>query len=138
MVNSSSALLEQLENVAAESGDILFRADVRQFFMTGSHDDLAMHAASFISDGLLRPKIRDALNYILKNQYVDSDGQDCKRVMSGSGMGMNISSEIADAALFRSCEENFLWKARTVRWLGLKLYVSYKDDIFGVLRKAPG
>ena len=146
IATSTSDVIKAIKSVDLEPGDMLLKADVAQFYMSGDHHRLAKYTSQFVPSHL-RDVMFDAVLFILDNQYVDHepDLRQVKKVSLGAGMGLNLSGEVADIAFLLEREATFIFDdarcltfdPETVRKYGIKTYVRYKDDVFAVLRKAP-
>ena len=88
---------------------MLIKADVAQFFMSGTHVNLYADVKHFVGDRL-RESLEEANYFILDNQYVNLslDQVVAKKVIIGAGMGMNCAGKIADLAFFLERERPFL------------------------------
>ena len=129
-------MLEDLSKAAVSRRDVLMKSDVKDFYLSGGHHVIAMHASSFIDEDL-RNVSRDAVLHILWHQFVEM-GEQVYRLHSGSGMGFMCSGELADATFVREVEDsttlNPSWRER---W-GIKFYARCKDDCMWVLRPPEG
>ena len=69
--------------------------------MSGVHSDIVSHSSAFL-DGGLKAAFKALLSTILDCQYVTCDT--CPdvvwKVLVGSGMGLQCSGEVSDAAYF--------------------------------------
>ena len=118
------------------------KADVKDFFMTGSHEYLAGRVSSVFS-GSERRLISDILWFLLAHQYIRSDILDLMnsrvwQVHVGSGMGMNFSSEVADTAVYLDFERRFFLLQSVRTNLGIKAYFRFRDDLFMVIASTDG
>ena len=73
--------------------------------------------------------LKPELLFLLTNQYVHSTITDnFYRCLTGSGMGLVFSGEVADAAFLASLEPLFLRRDRLAT-MGIKNYFRFKDDL---------
>ena len=102
---SSDDLIERLTHVQLQTNDVFVHVDLKDFFMTGKVQWLTHHA-SLVVPLCLRPVFRRALSFLLGNQYITTHAMRSQwwRVINGSGMGLLMSSNVADAAFLHSTE----------------------------------
>ena len=95
--------------MAIEEHDILAKADVDDFYMTGTHSLYGQIGRKFAdSDGEL---VGDVIDFVLGNQFIaikDEEGDEFMKAVCGAGMGLNMSGDIADAAFIDAHEEKFV------------------------------
>ena len=130
---NTDGLISLLRKVKLHPNDILVKADVKEYFMSGTHDTLAAHTSEFAPPEL-KKVIRDSVEFLLYHQVVNLDEQNCSvhRVVEGAGMGLNASGDIADCS-FLVDGEVWILKESTKQKFNIKCYVRCKDDIFFVL-----
>ena len=91
----------RLRGVPVPKNFKLLRVDLKDFFMSGTIEDLPQLAASIIEDDGLRSLVCDAIALLLKFQFVESKFAPGRAwaVRRGNGMGLCHSSAVCDAAL---------------------------------------
>jgi hypothetical protein len=100
--------------------------DVEDFFMAPEHGVL-LETVSQISS---IARLHDAVGFLLANQYVRCPvSGSVMRVVKGSGMGCQISSDLSDLA-FNQRVERFVLP--TMGSHGIRSYCRYRDDIMFV------
>ena len=129
LLKDSRHLIAQLRNVQIEASDILGKADVKDFFMSGQHAELAQGVSSFFQ-GNFALLIKDIVLFILDNQWVDNGHEgSCSKVLVGSGMGINVAGDLADLAFL--CQLELPYALRVNRmWCdvhGLSVFHTYTN-----------
>ncbi len=102
--------------------------DIKEFFLSGDHEELATLAASISNNRQERAWLKRAIFFLLSSQFVEfCPAEDVAlQVAFGSGMGMRHSGTVSDAAFLAKCELHLLPRFRE---LGVELYLRYKDDL---------
>ena len=79
---------------------------------------------------------RDVIQFHLCHQYVGSSQLPGKvwRVLVGTGMGLNFSGDLSDAAFFSMSKDGFINNPRIREQTGILMYARYRDDVFIVLK----
>ncbi|CAK0879642.1 unnamed protein product [Prorocentrum cordatum] len=113
----------------AAPGTRLAKIDIKDYFMSGSMDELIQDATSHMT-GAQKALVQRALQLLLAHQYVSSPHWPNHRhqVVVGSGMGLIHSGEVADVALANRLES---WAcSQYVRMhFQVSVYMRFKDDI---------
>eukprot|EP00959_Pyramimonas_sp_CCMP1952_P467524 9491775-Pyramimonas_sp.AAC.1 len=92
-------LLKQLGHVEVGAGDVFVRFDIKDFFMSGSHQELVDESSELLDDADDKRIYKILLLAILRNQLISAEGTDrLWKVELGTGMGLLCSGEVADAA----------------------------------------
>ena len=135
LVRDTGEVIRRLHGVRLEQGDLLLFADVDDFYMSGGFGDLADAAAFYESDAVMASAVSRSVLFLLDHQLVDLQQQaGCvRKVVKGSGMGMNFSGELSDLAFYHERER---WLLRNLQRFVLKLYLSFKDDLLFVLGRS--
>ena len=133
IIRDSTDFLAKIKSLNISSQCILVKVDVKEYFMSGTHDILVQQSSKFF-DGAELHRYRDALKCVLENQFV-SQGPSSPifQVTCGSGMGVSCSGEVSDAALYFLAEHDMLADSHFRFHCGLKAYFRFKDDIVAVL-----
>ena len=117
-------------------GDYMIRIDIKHYFMSGTADDIGSLASQIIPDGPRRRVYENALMWVLTNQFITSKAIDDPdmvfQVTRGSGMGLQPSGPVTDAAFYSLAEENWACCPTVAQAYGIRAYVRFKDDIFVV------
>ena len=132
LLKDTDALIKKIQTLDIDDDDMLFTFDIHSFYLSGSHETLAEDVAWFF-DGDLALLMKRAVYFILTNQYVAEDPancQDCYQVVSGSGMGINCSGDVANLVFYKQQELNFALDVQKQREYSIKLYTRYEDDGF--------
>ena len=124
-------LLETLRTTRVTEDARLFKADVSDFYMSGTHDMLTSTCADAVVEEW-RADFKEVLSCILDSQYVACEEDPCRlwKVIRGTGMGVACSGDCSDTAFAKLAEVGFVDARETRRHFDLQLYVRYKDDIF--------
>ena len=107
----SDHLIRLLRNFRLPATAKFLRFDVKDFYMTGSHDFLVEHSAAIL-DVQQRADYRSMCSAILCNQYIQFPSQQSTyKVTRGAGMGMICSGD-SGCRLLQRGRETFLPFAR--------------------------
>jgi len=107
IVGSTEAFAEKLRGVRVHDQHFMVRVDIEEFYMSGDCAGVAADASLIVNERGSRALMREVLEFLLGNQYIESDllpGR-LRHVQLGSGMGMRHSGAVSDAALFVKCEQ---------------------------------
>lgn len=104
LLDSTDEFVSDLRGIRAETGMKMYRADVMEFFMSGSQEILEECTVSWMPDGPRKTCVSTVLRWLLKRQYVCTNDVDPRtwRDVRGSGMGFKHSSHVADLFFFRT------------------------------------
>ena len=138
IVISTPGLLTMINSVSIEPLDMLVKADVKDYFMSGAHSNLAEYTSRFC-DPEYRTSVKDACEFLLHYQFVNLDEQNAEmhQVVEGAGMALNASGDIADCAFLCDRERSFILRKDIIRKYNIKLYARVKDDMFMILGESP-
>ena len=138
IVINTPGLLTMINSVSIEPNDMLVKADVKDYFMSGSHANLAEYTSRFC-DADYKSSVKDACEFLLHYQFVNLDEQNAEmhQVVEGAGMGLNASGDIADCAFLCDRERSFILRKDIIKRYNIKLYARVKDDIFMILGESP-
>lgn len=127
---STEEFVSDLCTLRIGSNAKLHRADVKEFFMSGSPEDLHLGTMKWFAKHPKAAVITDVLVWLLREQYVclGESGADLWRVVRGSGMGLKHSSCIADLA-FASAGDVWAVRAGVQRMFKVVYYKSFRDDL---------
>ena len=81
MVRNTRTLVQELEKLYVRGGDWFVRLDLKEYFLSGSKDELVADCSKCIDSSALYSDLRDvfsfSLNYLLENQIpvLDSRGR---------------------------------------------------------------
>ena len=121
-----------LSRLSLPKGCWLVKGDVKDYFMSGSHQFLARAAANMMDDDNEAALMFDAVYYVLDKQYVTPQSHNDQidtlyKVREGAGMGLPCSGEIADCAFVQHVEA-FLLDESVRKQLQVIEYARCKDD----------
>jgi hypothetical protein len=123
---STQDVTSQIRNLQISEHDRLVTADIKDFFMEASHETLVTQACSHPGASHLR----NAIQFLLSEQYVHVGMTNrLYKVIKGSGMGTQISSDLCDLAFFQLVESETCSK-ENLRKYGIKTWLRYRDDVF--------
>ena len=108
--------------------------DIKDFFMSGTHSELAQHAPKHVPQRL-EVHAKRLISLVLRHQVVqpakyEDDDDETFYVARGSGMGMTGSGEILDCAVLEMAELPLLPSAQVH---GVVAYYRFKDDIIAIV-----
>jgi len=137
LVESTEEFVNTLKNFRAEPGSKLYRADVKEFFMSGSPEVLEECTVSWLPEGPRKQVVAAVLRWLLNNQFVEIGASDPRvwRVLRGSGMGLKHSSYVADLT-FAKLGDAWALRPEVRTAFGIVLFCRFRDDIF-VISKRP-
>lgn len=127
LLKDSFALVKRLRRTRVRPHGRLVKVDIKDFYMSGLHSDLARDAAS-IFKGTIRDTVRHFILFVLQSQLVTFNGT-CFKVRNGSGMGLLFSGELSDLCYYLAAEKHFALDQDVANHFGLDLWLRYKDDI---------
>lgn len=118
---SSDQFLAEVSKIDVGDDDLLFTADVHEFFTEGTPEVLADGVSTSVSPEYATV-CRTAAEFVLQNQFVTSPLLDgIWECVEGTGIGQNFSSEVADANFTKQLEFVFLHPT-LIRCCGIKYY----------------
>ena len=138
ILRDTADFLSKLSRMSFPRGTRIIKLDVRDFFMSGSHETLAADAGRTLSSSseALRQFSVDMIEYVIGNQYIRIPGVPMSwRVTHGSGMGLSFSGELADASLLQRLETPFMLTSSVRKECRILAYFRFKDDI--IIFQAP-
>ena len=102
--------MKKLRGVRVHDQHFMVRVDIEEFYMSGECAEVAADASRLFAERSPRELMPEVLEFLLGNQYIESDllPERLWHVQLGSGMGMRHSGAVSDAALFVKCEQLFL------------------------------
>jgi hypothetical protein len=126
----TSQAISILSSGHIEPGDCMVTLDIVDFFMAAAHDKLL----GVVRNNASTARLYRAVQFVLANQYVKNpvDGT-ILRVIKGSGMGSQISSDLSDLAFHDLVEVNVLPRMGT---FGIKSWCRYRDDIIMICKSS--
>ena len=133
VVTSSEGCQQALLAIKCSRHSLLMKFDVKDFYLSGSHDDLALLISDLFVDEDWRRWVSDCLGFLLSNQLVRWSGAagTLFEVTQGSGMGMKAAGAISDLAFWASVEKPLFNRLP----VGPKLcgYIRFRDDVFAIV-----
>ena len=124
--SSTEDLMAKAAAVTIQHGDFMLKADVENFFMAPEHPDLIYPVSSHCRTKALT----ESLDTVLSNQFVFlQETNTLYKVLKGSGMGGQVSSDLCDFAFHRHVESTHLSEA-SMQEHKIKIWLRYRDDIF--------
>ena len=113
-----------------EETDTMIRIDIKEFFMSGTAEQLSSTACQIIPGGPRRELVQRVARFLLESQYLfSSRTEGLWRVTQGSGQGQQHSGAIADA-VFLVLVDWWVRRASVLKAFSVKEYCRFKDDIF--------
>ena len=133
MLRDSEHLCSELENLDLSDQDVLYRIDVREFYMSGTHKDLVAEVSSIFS-GVMKTLISRVLEFLLFYQFVTCDLLPGRfwQVLTGGGQGTTFAGALADCCFWVLAERRFALLPSVRSRALIKHYSRFKDDIFVV------
>jgi hypothetical protein len=134
---SSEDVVKKLAGIVVGRRAMLLKLDIKDFYLTGVHSEIAQGIASAFEDRATRVFVRSALELILDSQYVsceDSCPDTVFKVQTGSGIGMRHAGAAADLFFYLKVEKTVLAESSE---LGLVRYLRFRDDLLAVVSDIP-
>ena len=140
LVRDTADFIKKISAVRIFRSDILAKGDVSEFFMSGTHVQVA--SAVFTTFGGDLGRLLESITlFLLDNQFVgleeDENGTYCRKVSVGSGMGLHCAPDLSNLCFLVTRESNFILLGPRRSEFGIALYLRYMDDLFAVLRRCP-
>ena len=132
---STEDFLKRIKSARVDKGDWMVKMDIDNFYMEGSHEELAVKTTKHIQPREVREELRNIIQTLLHYQYVE-----CKtmgtvyQVTRGSGMGSNSSADIADMMFKVLAEDDWAASQEVKHRHGVKAYFRYRDDIYILIK----
>lgn len=135
IVKDTKAAVDRLKAVNVVASDLICTVDVREFYMSGSINELISDVLVWFTDPVLKSLIERSLWILLGNQYVHSPHflDRLWKVIRGSGMGLPHSGEVADLALLTRMER---WALTHASVHDISAYLRFRDDIIIIGKSA--
>jgi hypothetical protein len=116
------------------------KLDVKDFFLCGKFRNLAASSFKHIDTIKLRDCLTEIAQHILECQFISVQelADVMYQVISGSGMGLGFSSDIADSHLLDLAELPFASLKFQQRLHNVLAYMRYRDDILVIFVRKPG
>ena len=136
IISNAKGALERIQSMEFCPGDRLIKLDMKDFYYSGSTEELIVDVLSmWDSEDKRNPLRREAMELLLHNQLVCGKHfpeEGCFRVLTGSGMGLVHSGDVADSA-FHQRVERWMMLPAIVRKYEVRGYVRFKDDALLVI-----
>ena len=102
--------------------------------MSGQHSEMPSMCEEHVADNR-RETFREALEFVLDNQYVEfSNGAlEVFKVLIGSGMGLECSGDVSDICFHEMVEVGFVLDEEIRKKFFVEFYGRFRDDILVVL-----
>ena len=121
-------LYTKLQSVVVSDSAKLVRFDIRDYFMSGSHAQIADLAARCFPQHL-QTCARALIFCILSEQVVVIHGcEQAWKVRQGAGMGLSCAGEMSDAAFYFLAEEHLAMDPEICAKYNVFFYSRFKDD----------
>jgi hypothetical protein len=133
IVKSSTQITRDLKLLSPSAADRLITIDVKHFFMSGSKDQLIAAAMKIFHRSPRSELIKRAIEFVLNWQFIKTaaDPDSLWQIVTGTGMGLVHSSELADAAFHGIAELGHLTPAK-LQGASIKYICRFRDDILAV------
>ena len=137
LIKNSAEAADRLRSVRLNDKHWLVKIDVKDFFYSGSTQQLTEDVLKIWETSNITPARRAALEALLNHQMVRGrrwPEEGAYLLTKGTGMGLPHSGEVADAAYWQKCEKWFT-KPEVAKKLGIALYMRFKDDSLLLVEK---
>ena len=134
IIRNTRHLIESLSKIRIGSMCTLVKLDIKDFFMSGRHDDLVRAVEKCFTDDFGRT-LAAVTRFLLANQYIDNEaeGSELFKVDIGSGMGCIHSGDLSDLCFYVLVECGYILDPGIREALGIVAYFRFKDDILLVM-----
>ena len=110
-------------------GSFLVKIDIKDFFLSGSPDELVRDVLHHLPDSVYQRLLKDILHFLLHTQFVRVVGADLLfQCVSGSGMGLVHSGAVAETALLNRADRS-MFDQTLLAQHGISLALRYRDDV---------
>eukprot|EP00438_Fugacium_kawagutii_P000047 Skav211389 [mRNA] locus=scaffold8085:1910:3208:+ [translate_table: standard] len=135
ILRNSGDLVTQLEQFRSGNAFTFVKVDIKDYFMSGTREELQQFASELLGAGI-RNVGKQVIDFLLTHQYVQSDfcPQQMWQVVVGTGMGLNFSGELSDAAFYTMAEKWAISDPDIFGLAGILGYWRFKDDILIIVR----
>ena len=103
ILRDSREVVRRIRELPSLEGDDVYmvRIDIKEFYMSGTAETLSELSSKIVEKGPRRALLKDAIQWLLQNQYIVCDRVPdlLFRVVVGSGMGQTHSGPVAESAL---------------------------------------
>ena len=129
LVRNSTEAAQKLRALRVDESDVFAKLDMKDFYHSGTPKQLEDDVLQLLPEThAAKPALRKALRLLLQHQYIKARTQTpAYRVVSGSGMGLSHSGDIADGAYYQHVEK-WLCTKKTMEEHAVKIYLRFKDD----------
>ena len=133
ILRDSDHLIQLLRSVKVPSTARLVKFDIKDFSMSGHHDDISLLTSKRFPPAV-QTGARDLIDSVIRNQVVTVPGVNKYwRVQVGTGMGLRCSGELSDCTFYKLAEEKFATCSEVQRAFGIIFYCRFKDDGFFII-----
>ena len=134
LLKDSAFLVKDLESLDVWPTYVIVKLDIKDFFLSGNHQDLDRDTKC-IFRGTERYVFSKVVSFLLSSQAVQHPySGDCYAIVTGTGMGLTHSGELADLALHSKVERHFVLDPGCREKHGIVRYYRFKDDAIAILR----
>lgn len=139
LLRTTEEVVDRLRNIRPEPDLMLYRFDIKSFYMSGLPHDIAEAASSIFDVGPRRSVVRGASLFLLSSQFIAPASQpsDLYSVEVGTGMGLPQSGALADAALFAVAERGLIDSPSRLAAAGVRCWLRFKDDVLMIAKRGP-
>ena len=134
LIKDSRHAVNEIRGAPCPAGYKLFKLDVKDFYMSGTYDELMRTISDSLSKHPQGNLLVRAIGFLLKNQFVrtHAGSESMYRVIEGAGMGLPFSGHLSDYAFM--CKVEFFTNSPAVRRrFHVAHYWRYRDDILIVM-----
>eukprot|EP00933_Yihiella_yeosuensis_P044464 TRINITY_DN39620_c0_g1_i1.p1 TRINITY_DN39620_c0_g1~~TRINITY_DN39620_c0_g1_i1.p1 ORF type:complete len:635 (+),score=76.46 TRINITY_DN39620_c0_g1_i1:476-2380(+) len=133
LIPDSRTFVRQLKLLTADADSYFIKLDVKDFYMSGTADELVNDAVGLMASGQRKELTKEALQFLLSTQFVTSELHELQgrvwKVLRGSGMGLKHSGDLADSALLFKAEHAWACNRDVMNFHGIQAYWRFRDDI---------
>jgi hypothetical protein len=128
LLPNSTEFIKQIVLFTPSDSHVWVKLDIKDFFLSGSSDQIVHDITTPFDYGPRRELIGDATRFLCENQYIGNpfDAESLWQVEVGTGMGLNHSGEVSDFAFWSASERLMLPLLHTFDIDG---WWRFKDDM---------
>lgn len=136
---SSEDFVQDTKRLRADHGYCMYRADVEEFFVSGSPDVLVEGTMAWFPDGTRKDCVSDVLRRLLIQQHVGMSEHDDRvwQAVRGSGVVLKHSSYAADL-VFAHLGDQWATRQEVMRAFGIVCHRRLRGDVLSFLRNSRG
>ena len=139
LLRDSFDFVERLRRRTFPSNTIMIRLDIREFFMTGRHDDILSSCSGVVTESHQK-SFGEMCRFVLGSQYVvpPFPTEEAYKVSVGTGMGLSCSGDLSNICFYVKAEKGYVDSVAVRSECLVWEYLRYMDDVWMAAHDGPG